>query len=122
MTLSHYNTITVHNRQQALCSVVCCCWALSVYLCPAQEKAEGEPKVKKGKTLLDDDDGEENDEEVDESPEEVLEIFFLSPLWRKRNEYVVIFLMFHVNRSCFFYILRKGAVEQCQISSASPWL
>lgn len=37
-----------------------------------EEKAEGEPKVKKGKTLLDDDDDddEENDEEVDESPEE----------------------------------------------------
>lgn len=40
----------------------------------AQEKAEGEPKVKKGKTLLDDDDDDEaNDEGVDESLEEVRE-------------------------------------------------
>lgn len=36
---------------------------------PVQEKAEGEPKVKKGKTLLDDD--EDNEEGEDESPEEV---------------------------------------------------
>uniref|UniRef100_A0A8C9Y161 WD repeat domain 3 n=1 Tax=Sander lucioperca TaxID=283035 RepID=A0A8C9Y161_SANLU len=36
-----------------------------------EEKAEGEPKVKKGKTLLDDDDDEDNNEEgVDESLEE----------------------------------------------------
>lgn len=42
---------------------------LSDSLRPDQEKAEGEPKVKKGKTLLDDD--EDNEEEVDESPEEV---------------------------------------------------
>lgn len=37
----------------------------------AQEKAEGEPKVKKGKTLLDDASGEDSDEGVDESLEEV---------------------------------------------------
>lgn len=36
-----------------------------------EEKAEGEPKVKRGKTLLDgDDDDEEKEEGVDESPEE----------------------------------------------------
>ncbi|XP_029314804.1 WD repeat-containing protein 3 [Cottoperca gobio] len=35
-----------------------------------EEKAVGEPKVKKGKTLLDDDDDEDMEEEVDESPEE----------------------------------------------------
>ncbi|TMS06700.1 WD repeat-containing protein 3 [Larimichthys crocea] len=32
-----------------------------------EEKAEGEPKVKKGKTLLDDDDDEDNEEGADES-------------------------------------------------------
>lgn len=47
---------------------------LSACLHPAQEKAEGEPKVKKGKTLLDDDDDGDNEEEgVDESLEEVRE-------------------------------------------------
>uniref|UniRef100_A0A8C4ETC9 WD repeat domain 3 n=1 Tax=Dicentrarchus labrax TaxID=13489 RepID=A0A8C4ETC9_DICLA len=35
-----------------------------------EEKAEGEPKVKKGKTLLEDDDDEDNEEGLDESPEE----------------------------------------------------
>lgn len=40
---------------------------------PVQEKAEGEPKVKKGKTLPDDDDDEDNEEGVDESLEEVRE-------------------------------------------------
>uniref|UniRef100_A0A4W6G235 WD repeat domain 3 n=1 Tax=Lates calcarifer TaxID=8187 RepID=A0A4W6G235_LATCA len=44
--------------------------SVSVCLHPAQEKAEGEPKVKKGKTLLDDDNDEDNEEGVDESLEE----------------------------------------------------
>ncbi|XP_075967408.1 WD repeat-containing protein 3 [Anarhichas minor] len=35
-----------------------------------EEKAVGEPKVKKGKSLLDDDDEEDNEEEADESLEE----------------------------------------------------
>uniref|UniRef100_A0A3Q1H8L2 WD repeat-containing protein 3 n=1 Tax=Anabas testudineus TaxID=64144 RepID=A0A3Q1H8L2_ANATE len=35
-----------------------------------EEKAEGEPKVKKGKTLLDEDDDEDNEEGEDESVEE----------------------------------------------------
>ncbi|XP_035533090.1 WD repeat-containing protein 3 [Morone saxatilis] len=35
-----------------------------------EEKTEGEPKVKKGKTLLEDDDDEDNEEGLDESPEE----------------------------------------------------
>lgn len=35
-----------------------------------EEKAEGEPKVKKGKSLLDDDDDEDNEEGADESLEE----------------------------------------------------
>ena len=40
----------------------------------SQAKAEGEPKVKKGKTLLEEnDDDEDNEEEVDESLEEVRE-------------------------------------------------
>lgn len=37
----------------------------------AQEKAEGEPEVKKGKTLLDDASDEDNEEGGDESLEEV---------------------------------------------------
>lgn len=50
-----------------------CCSAPSVRLCLVQEKAEGEPKQKKGKTLLgdDDDDGGDHEEGLDESPEEV---------------------------------------------------
>lgn len=44
---------------------------------PAQEKAEGEPKVKKGKTLLDDDDDEDNEEGADESADEVRVIHVL---------------------------------------------
>lgn len=52
-------------------------------LCLAQEKAEGEPKVKKGKTLLDDDDDEDEDKEgLDESPEEVQENSFISLSWQ----------------------------------------
>lgn len=41
---------------------------------PAQEKAEGEPQVKKGKTEQeeDEDEDEEDKEGIDESPEEVL--------------------------------------------------
>ena len=40
----------------------------------SQAKAEGEPEVKKGKTLLEEnDDDEDNEEGVDESPEEVRE-------------------------------------------------
>ncbi|KAF7649870.1 hypothetical protein LDENG_00134890, partial [Lucifuga dentata] len=35
-----------------------------------QEKAEGEPEVKKGKTLLEDDDDGDNDEGLDENPED----------------------------------------------------
>lgn len=46
---------------------------LSASLRPLQEKAEGEPKVKKGKTLLDDDDDEDTEEGADESLEEVQE-------------------------------------------------
>lgn len=44
---------------------------------PVQEKAEGEPKVKKGKTLLDEDDDEDDEEGVDESLEEVREWSFI---------------------------------------------
>ena len=48
--------------------------APSVFSLPAQEKAEGEPKVKKGKTLLGGDEGDDGDDEegVDENPEEVI--------------------------------------------------
>jgi len=48
-----------------------------------QEKAEGEPKVKKEKTLLGEDE-EEDDKEDDESPEEVRE-------YSSRNMYVCIY-------------------------------
>lgn len=44
---------------------------LSVWLPPAQLKAEGEPEVKKGKTELEEDEDEEDKEGIDESPEEV---------------------------------------------------
>lgn len=50
----------------------------SVSLRPAQEKAEGEPKVKKGKTLLDDEDDEDG---VDESLEEVRQYSCRVTVW-----------------------------------------
>lgn len=52
--------------------VNCCSVASTSFLSLSQERAEGEPKVKKGKSLLDDDsDEEEAAEEGDEGVEEV---------------------------------------------------
>lgn len=66
---------------------------LSTPLRPAQEKAEGEPKVKKGKTLLDDDEDEDNKEGLDESPEEVWENSFISVSWWGNSMCTVLFLI-----------------------------
>lgn len=74
------------------CAVTVLSVCLSVCLLPAQEKAEGEPKVKKGKSLLDDDDDEDNEEGADESLEEV----------RQESQFIFIFFR---EKTVFLYTL-----------------
>uniref|UniRef100_A0A7N6APU6 Small-subunit processome Utp12 domain-containing protein n=1 Tax=Anabas testudineus TaxID=64144 RepID=A0A7N6APU6_ANATE len=92
-----------------------------------EEKAEGEPKVKKGKTLLDEDDDEDNEEGEDESVEErILSCKKAGSILREARDRVISLTTDakHSKSYLLFHLLQTNAVLLlfCVLSSVVGFL